>query len=708
MKFFIFFLVSLVSLFVCRIPEVSAYENTCRSALAWLESQQNDDGSWGSVQPVKTLYTSAVVNSLRSFYRQDTSYYSGIAWLENHDAMNLDYQGRKISSLLPHGDTVQTMAEEIIQASRQASGDAKGWGLTVFYNASPLDTALVLSALRDTSTWSSYASPLSSLQSSQNADGGWGVDAQSDPLTTAVVIQSLCRYQALVPSVESAIVSAQTYLAGQVATGDSALLRAETALALLPNFRHTAYVVVLLDSLQSDQDSQGGWAEDEYITARVVHAMAVALGKDPDAMQTLSDVCDAGMRTVLNQILGKNTADALSLGEMQEITSISAEGAGIDDLCGVADLANLTYADLRNNNITSLQALAGLSNLTTVLLDGNPLSDTEDADQDGFSDLAELQRGSNPLDPESVPTSVPVPATNRVGLLLAMAVLAFIGLYQRIRTDKKGRIMKHNIFFILLFSLISGHAFPAMGGQDLTSQEIKNIQKVSQAVLLSRSNAQKKVNREIKENSQTLLAAQRIIQNLEKQIFDSITSPSINNTSAAFAGIQSGSIQKVEQEPYEIHLNSDTMGFEKISDNSAAGTSSADITQTAQPATGLESETDAATQARNIKIDEALDQAITGLNSLLPQTTSMAESAVAAEAEPGQCSMTTGFAGSPPEKQVLNKVIRQVAGELQAMQEEAPDLKKIRKLGNRIGLWAEHSSPKPPSPTFITRTKHLK
>jgi hypothetical protein len=290
-----------------------------------------------------------------------------------------------------------------------------------------LDTALALSTLRNTD-WSDYSSALAYLKSSQNSNGGWslGTGAASDPLTTAIVTQTLCRYQALDATVDTTVANAEGYLSGQVDVGDSTLLRAETALALLPNGRQSAKVVALLDALQNDQDAQGHWDNDIYSTARVVRAMAMALGKDPDAPAPLSGVCDADLRSALNNTLSKNAADALTVSEMRDITSISAAGAGIADLCGLEDAQNLTYADLRNNQITSLLPLVGLANLQTVLLNGNPLSDTEDADGDGHSDLAELQAGTNPLDAGSVPTATPVPAVNIPAMLITFLLLVLL------------------------------------------------------------------------------------------------------------------------------------------------------------------------------------------------------------------------------------------------------------------------------------------
>jgi len=76
------------------------------SATAWLEQQQNQDGSWGQDAALRYSATTTVVDTLKSSNNHNAAYYSGLAWVENHRANNVDDLSRKIEALLPHGNNI--------------------------------------------------------------------------------------------------------------------------------------------------------------------------------------------------------------------------------------------------------------------------------------------------------------------------------------------------------------------------------------------------------------------------------------------------------------------------------------------------------------------------------------------------------------------------------------------------------------------------
>lgn len=417
------------------------YEDAGIDGVLWLEVDQNPDGSWGASEHVRSLYTAEAVSAQRSFHELTPSYYWGIAWLENHEASNTDYKARQIQALHAHGDNVQNYLDQVYASMRISFSAQSGWGLSSFYNMNPLDSAISIRMLRQMD-WPEYSDVLAYVKDTQNSDGGWSVGEQSgsDPLTSARVVQVLCLYQDLDPTLDTFIQNGESFLNANVDTTSPVLLRSQAIEALHPNNRYPAKVQDLVDTLVSDQDVNGHWDNDAYVTASAVSALSVYLGNDPDAKAALCDIPDTAFRCGINTSLGKNEGDALTEGEMESLAVLDAAGLGISNLAGIGNAINLTQTDLRNNQITSLEPFHEFANPEDmdVLLDGNPLSDQEDFDGDGVSDLAELNAGTNPLDASSTPSSVPaVPAVDFFGWLFAAAALATLGLKQQWRRSNE-------------------------------------------------------------------------------------------------------------------------------------------------------------------------------------------------------------------------------------------------------------------------------
>src|SRR5690606_14993300 len=69
----------------------TAAENAIDSGVAVLQNQQSiTEGSWSSVPGMDYIYTAAAVEALRAAGSGKGAYYSGVAWLENHNANNND------------------------------------------------------------------------------------------------------------------------------------------------------------------------------------------------------------------------------------------------------------------------------------------------------------------------------------------------------------------------------------------------------------------------------------------------------------------------------------------------------------------------------------------------------------------------------------------------------------------------------------------
>jgi hypothetical protein len=365
-------------------------------AATWLELVQNADGSWGPSPHVKPLYTSEAVLALRAYGRRGHAYQRGVAWLESRAMTSVDSRARRIVALVPHGDDVSRDQNRLAASFSSDGFYGNGWGLGGPHVAAPLDTGLALQAIGalgvPPALLSSAAAGVNFLIASQVAGAGWkgalaAANAASDPVTTAVVLRGYAAVRGPIGNHASSGNTAQSYLLATVVSGSVALHKAQAALAVLRWTPGTASADSWLNQLDTTQGVNGSWGQDPYATAVALHALAARLGTDSAALQQVVVIQDLGLRAAINLALGKNRVDAITRREMQSLTTLQANGFGIQSLAGIQEAINLTTINLNGNSIADLTPLNALPNLTTVVLAG-----LCDLDADGRISLRDAQR----------------------------------------------------------------------------------------------------------------------------------------------------------------------------------------------------------------------------------------------------------------------------------------------------------------------------
>lgn len=440
----------------------SSYSTSANRAVSWLSSHQNSDGSWGATDDVKLLYTVEAVMALRAVSQRTAAYFAGIAWLENHCAPNVDYEARRILALSPHGDNVQTDQTYVQTAQMLTLPGNSGWGLTGDYQGAPLDSAVALLAWGQLGLTTNVSPALNYLKGAQIAgsDSGWAVaqEIASDPVTTAFVLQALTAYKSMDSSLSTTIAYGVSALLTKVSGSSPTHVQGLAALAY-SRAGYASNATTLLNVLSSSQSTDGSWSQDIYSTAICARAMAAVAGIDTSSLATPVYFVDPNLRAAINKALGKDSMDILTRGDMANLTSLAAENMGISDLTGMEWAVNLTYADLKNNNINSIAPLSALPNLTSLDWTGNP--------------------GNNPPDAQAVPAmSMPV-------MLLTIFLLAgFLGV------SRKRKSPTVWVLFAVMSLLLTNTAYsidsngPRKAG--LEAEEVQQIQAVGQAVLATR------------------------------------------------------------------------------------------------------------------------------------------------------------------------------------------------------------------------------
>ena len=345
------------------------------AGVAWLLQQQNNaDGSWGASDDVKYVQTSESVLALAALNQLGSAYFNGLVWLNNHSPANVDFTARRVLASGKTGASVSLDLQTLQSAQDVVAYGNNGWGLSGAYQGSPLDTALSLQALTQQSVATNVSVAVSFLTASQLAgtDTGWalGQETTSDPITTSQVLLSLIPLESQGAAVVTAVANGLTALNLKVTTASPV---PQIALAALANVRNSAtspQAATLFNALTSRQAPDGSWGEDAYATALALRALAASSGTS--TQQQTADVTDPNLRAAINNALGHNALDALNMGEMAALTTLTASNQGIASLAGLQYATHLTYIDLRNNNISSFSQIAGLPNTATVLETGNP------------------------------------------------------------------------------------------------------------------------------------------------------------------------------------------------------------------------------------------------------------------------------------------------------------------------------------------------
>ena len=175
------------------------YETEISQASTWLISQQNADGSWGSLPTEHFVATAEAVKALRASGLRNEAYYRGITWLENHSGDNTDYDARRAVALNTYGADVGAQWLTMLDNAQDTAMPGRdGWGVSQHYIESPVDTALALEGLDRVGTSSGSASvtiqpALDYVKAARISSAGWTVGAQtsSDPFSTALVVKGL-------------------------------------------------------------------------------------------------------------------------------------------------------------------------------------------------------------------------------------------------------------------------------------------------------------------------------------------------------------------------------------------------------------------------------------------------------------------------------------------------------------------------------------
>ncbi|MCL5060919.1 MAG: putative Ig domain-containing protein [Candidatus Thermoplasmatota archaeon] len=328
--------------------------------IKWLVQTQKGDGSFAGLQGLEAQSTSAAVEAmLAAGLNKSPQYARALAWLANAPGGSLDSRAWQAAALAAAGRDAKAIAGTIrdernvyvVQSGSLPTGGVATWGAYPGYGASTIDTALGYGALRSAGV--SYANDTTDLTvtvlcnilpaqlGSSPWSGAWphALPQSGQPshattgslAATAIMLHELKKQRQAgrflsgtvcgktsPGAIDTAMTSAKTWLIAQ-ANGDGgfaernpqtgnleasapvATAMAIRALALFAAEGDTAANTAITNArtwLDAQQNADGNWRGDPFVTARVVAALPAAAGAQ------LTDSDQDGLTDVVEQQLG--------------------------------------------------------------------------------------------------------------------------------------------------------------------------------------------------------------------------------------------------------------------------------------------------------------------------------------------------------------------------------------------------------------------
>ena len=103
----------------------------------------------------------------------------------------------------------------------------------------------------------------------------------------------------------------------------------------------------LFDSIISEQNENGSWEDDSYITALILKTIATKT--NITQKKEYCKIFDSQLQAAINFSLNKNFNDLITIDEIESLKYLNASNFSISDLSGLEYAKNLEYADFQNN-----------------------------------------------------------------------------------------------------------------------------------------------------------------------------------------------------------------------------------------------------------------------------------------------------------------------------------------------------------------------
>ncbi len=316
----IFLLVGLLITFAAKTATQSQVDNAWSKGLSWLAANQTGEGYWTTAPGLEVITASFGAEAFRLANVKSQSYSRAIAFVGNTSTFSTDTRARQIIALYNAGMDVSSLINTLISSRNSYTV----WGAYANYEPSFPDTSLTLDAIKITATtYADVNTGLGYIVGKQNTDGGWPHNPNelaappSRIIPTSHNILTLVRHLVSPTYYNNAVTWLKTRQKINGSFGDetngtiyeTAIAYAALVATVGPTDVSAANA---LDYLIQQQQANGSWANDPYLTALVLQVLPLP-STTPTINQDISLITGNGqgaVGTTTPNILGTSAPNA--------------------------------------------------------------------------------------------------------------------------------------------------------------------------------------------------------------------------------------------------------------------------------------------------------------------------------------------------------------------------------------------------------------